>query len=306
MEEKVKVKEAFVFSDLEGNLFELTKELLEKEGYMIKEINLNDEYNPLDIIFNVYEKGDFEEALILCKKLTNTIYYNPNTKDPFWKESAMNLLNVLILSAIDNTISDMKFFRRKKEELEEKLTLDKLGEILKDLDGDELDRHFKGVADDNIIKEEYSIGSFKHFRKKEIIVKDALLGILNYRSPEDKSKFIDLNDLFDIGLKKEKDDKPVAVFLKSSDNNTFNCALSSIFIGQLYYILERHENEICDRAVNFIIEGVRYPISDLGDMFAISKAKNIFFTLIDETIDNIAYVYGDSLRIMVNNSEVIL
>lgn len=51
IEEKVKAKEAFVFSDLEGNLFELTKELLEKEGYMIKEINLNEEYNPLDIMF---------------------------------------------------------------------------------------------------------------------------------------------------------------------------------------------------------------------------------------------------------------
>lgn len=306
IEEKVKGKETFVFSDLDGNLFKLTKELLEKEGYMIKEINLIEEYNPIDLIFNAYENGQFEEALILCKKLTNTIYYNPNIKDQFWQESAMNLLNVLILSAIDITISDMKLFGRKKEELKEKLTLDRIGEILKELDIENLDKHFEDVVEDNIIKKEYSFGNFKNCRNKELIVQEALMEILKYRSVEDKSKIIDLNDLLDIGVKKEKEDKPVAVFLKSTDNNIFNGALSSIFIGQLYYILELHENGRCDRAVNFIIEGVRYPISDLGDIFTISIARNIFFTLIDEHIDNIAYVYGDSLKTMVDNSEVIL
>ncbi|WP_338631273.1 type IV secretory system conjugative DNA transfer family protein [Clostridium baratii] len=319
IEEKVKEKEIFVFSDLEGNLFKLTKEILEKEGYMIKEIDLSEEYNPLDIIFNVCEKGDFEEALILCKKLTNTIYckenfpntryYNEKIKDPLWKEGAMNLLNVLILSAIDITISDMKFFGREKENLKEKLTLDRIGELLKELDVDKLDKYFEDVVNNNVIKKEYSLGDFKNCNKKDIILQEALLGISNYRSAGDKSKFIGLNDFIDICFKNKKADRPVAVFLKSSDNNTFNYALSSIFIRQLYYILGKSVEEggvKCERRVNFIIEGVKYPISDLGDMFAISIAKNIFFTLISNPLSDINSAYGVSVVTMLNNCEVIL
>lgn len=118
--------------------------------------------------------------------------------------------------------------------------------------------------------------NFKNCRKKEIIVQDALLGILNYRSPEDKSKFIDLNDLIDICFKNKKYDRSVAIFLKSYDKSIFNYALLSIFIGQLYYILACCEKGVCDRAVNFIIEGVKYPISDLEDILSRSIAQNSF------------------------------
>ncbi|MCX0369044.1 type IV secretory system conjugative DNA transfer family protein, partial [Clostridium perfringens] len=48
-----------------------------------------------------YHNGDIDEAQSLCKTLTYSLYYNPSAKDPFWQNSAMSLVNGLILAIID-------------------------------------------------------------------------------------------------------------------------------------------------------------------------------------------------------------
>lgn len=52
----IKEKSSFIFSDPKCELFKLRKEILEKEGYRIEEINIGEEYNPLDLIVSAYEK----------------------------------------------------------------------------------------------------------------------------------------------------------------------------------------------------------------------------------------------------------
>lgn len=97
---------SLVVNDPKGELVAMSKETLEKRGYRVECLNLLNplkslSYNPLQLIIDAYHKGDTDEAQSLCKILTYSLYYNPSAKDPFWQNSAMSLVNGLILAVID-------------------------------------------------------------------------------------------------------------------------------------------------------------------------------------------------------------
>lgn len=97
---------SLVVNDPKGELVAMSKETLEKRGYRVECLNLLNplkslSYNPLQLIIDAYHNGDTDEAQSLCKTLTYSLYYNPSAKDPFWQNSAMSLVNGLILAVID-------------------------------------------------------------------------------------------------------------------------------------------------------------------------------------------------------------
>ncbi|XZM35347.1 VirD4-like conjugal transfer protein, CD1115 family (plasmid) [Clostridium perfringens] len=97
---------SLIVNDPKGELVAMSKETLEKRGYRVECLNLLNplkslSYNPLQLIIDAYHNGDTDEAQSLCKTLTYSLYYNPSAKDPFWQNSAMSLVNGLILAVID-------------------------------------------------------------------------------------------------------------------------------------------------------------------------------------------------------------
>ncbi|MGU8438652.1 VirD4-like conjugal transfer protein, CD1115 family [Clostridium perfringens] len=97
---------SLIVNDPKGELIAMSKETLEKRGYRVECLNLLNplkslSYNPLQLIIDAYHNGDIDEAQSLCKTLTYSLYYNPSAKDPFWQNSAMSLVNGLILAVID-------------------------------------------------------------------------------------------------------------------------------------------------------------------------------------------------------------
>ena len=97
---------SLVVNDPKGELVAMSKETLEERGYRVECLNLLNplkslSYNPLQLIIDAYHNGDTDEAQSLCKTLTYSLYYNPSAKDPFWQNSAMSLVNGLILAVID-------------------------------------------------------------------------------------------------------------------------------------------------------------------------------------------------------------
>ncbi|NGT46636.1 type IV secretory pathway, VirD4 component [Clostridium perfringens] len=96
---------SLIVNDPKGELIAMSKETLEKRGYRVECLNLLNplkslSYNPLQLIIDAYHNGDIDEAQSLCKTLTYSLYYNPSAKDPFWQNSAMSLVNGLILAVI--------------------------------------------------------------------------------------------------------------------------------------------------------------------------------------------------------------
>lgn len=117
---------SMVINDPKGELVAMSKDTLEKRGYRVEVLNLLNplnsiSYNPLQLIIDAYEKGELDEAQTLCKTLTYTLYYNPSAKDPFWQNSAMTLVNGLILAIIDECINKCKILDVKIKDFENKI-----------------------------------------------------------------------------------------------------------------------------------------------------------------------------------------
>ncbi|MEA5268810.1 VirD4-like conjugal transfer protein, CD1115 family [Clostridium perfringens] len=117
---------SMVLNDPKGELVAMSKDTLEKRGYRVEVLNLLNplnsiSYNPLQLIIDAYEKGELDEAQNLCKTLTYALYYNPSAKDPFWQNSAMTLVNWLILAIIDECLNKCKILDVKIKDFENKI-----------------------------------------------------------------------------------------------------------------------------------------------------------------------------------------
>lgn len=108
---RAKEKASLVVNDPKAELYSASKEILEKRGYRVEVLNLINplnsmSYNPLQLVIDAYEKGDYSTAQSLCKTLTHMLYYKPDTKDPFWQNSAMSLVNALILAVTEKCFKE--------------------------------------------------------------------------------------------------------------------------------------------------------------------------------------------------------
>ncbi|MBD8045856.1 hypothetical protein [Clostridium faecium] len=145
--------------------------------------------NKLKSIINAYEKRNYSEAQRICKELTNKIYYKPGSGDPFWQNSAMSLVNALILAIADKTSEECKTvdeviymlknksiktykektvedLEKEKEEIKLSITLNKIIDILSkgfkedDFGINELDKYFFNLEPKKAAIEEYVASSF--------------------------------------------------------------------------------------------------------------------------------------------------
>lgn len=149
---RAKEKASLVVNDPKGELYSASKEILEQRGYRVELLNLivptnSMSYNPLQLIINAYDKGDYSTAQSLCKTLTHMLYYKPNVKDPFWQNSAMSLVNALILAVIEKCFENKKIIDELKQEIEVK----KLSDELNNTDLSTLDENkIKRIEDEKL------------------------------------------------------------------------------------------------------------------------------------------------------------
>lgn len=161
-------KPSLVINDPKGELMAMCKEMLEYRGYDVYMLNLlqpinSMSYNPLELIKQAYKRNDYSEAQLLCKTLTHSLYYKPNVKDPFWQNSAMSLVNALILAVCDECIARGE---------EEKITMYTVANMLSELGGtnipnesgdgevNKLDEYFKSLPSNSVAKSQYATSSF--------------------------------------------------------------------------------------------------------------------------------------------------
>lgn len=283
---RAKEKASLVLNDSKGELLGASKETLEKRGYRIEVLNLiNPEksmsYNPLQLVIKAYEKGELGEAQKLCKTLTYAMYYKPNVKEPFWQNSAMSLVNALILAVIDKVFKEIKIledelrdreeFIKKtdsdillkknkeiilkiKEEIEKtkgKITLYTVAQMLSELgsaydekENNELDKYFNSLDANNVAKIQYSTSNFAKGSARGSIFATAMAELQKF-TMDKIAKLTSKNsmDLKDIGFKSEKDDRPVALFIILPDYDKSDYIVSSMLIRQLYYVLAKTAEE---------------------------------------------------------------
>ncbi|HAT4218978.1 TPA: type IV secretory system conjugative DNA transfer family protein [Clostridium perfringens] len=184
---------SLIVNDPKGELVAMSKETLEKRGYRVECLNLLNplkslSYNPLQLIIDAYHNGDTDEAQSLCKTLTYSLYYNPSAKDPFWQNSAMSLVNGLILAVIDECDKKCKIIDNEILQYEKKN---------KDLLGNNKEQHLEVIK-----KNEKMIKLLEKEKEKENS-KITLYTVANMLS-ELGGKDIQVSEVGEDGKKKEK------------------------------------------------------------------------------------------------------
>lgn len=293
-------------------------------------------YNPLQLVIDAYEKKDYSTAQSLCKTLTHMLYYKPDTKDPFWQNSAMSLVNALILAVTEKCFEDCKIYYKKINELKNsdnqnknklisnlekevekiksKITLYTVANMLSELGSktdiqgnNELDKYFSKLPVESVAKMQYATSNFSKGEARGSIFSVAM-SELNIFTMDEIAKLTSKNsiDLKDIGFKSE-DNRPVALFMTVPDYDTSNHVIASIFVRQLYYVLAKEATfnipAKCDREVIFLLDefGNMPAIESMANIITVCLGRNIKFNLIIQGISQLKKLYGDDYKTILGN-----
>ena len=247
-------KASLVINDPKGELMAMCKEMLEYRGYDVYMLNLlqpinSMSYNPLELIKQAYERKDYSEAQLLCKTLTHSLYYKPNVKDPFWQNSAMSLVNALILAVCDECIS-----RNEKE----KITMYTVANMLSELGGNsytnengeeinKLDEYFKSLPNGSVAKSQYATSSFAGGSARGNIFSVAMSELQTY-TLEETGKLTSKNSLSfeDIGFYSSFKCKVIVsdTISKTSDENDKNTSDENKEIDNTKEAINNPKNQV--------------------------------------------------------------
>lgn len=338
---RAKEKASLVVNDPKAELYSASKEILEDRGYRVEVLNLINplnsmSYNPLQLVIDAYEKEDYSTAQGLCKTLTHMLYYKTDTKDPFWQNSAMSLVNALILAVTEKCFDDCKIYYKKIAELENsdkknkdklisnlekdikkiksKITLYTVANMLSELGSrtdakgnNELDKYFEKLPTKSVAKMQYATSNFSKGEARGSIFSVAM-SELNIFTMDEIAKLTSKNsiNLKNIGFKSE-DNRPVALFMTIPDFDKSNHVIASIFVRQLYYVLAKEATfnipAKCDREVIFLLDefGSMPSIEGMDSIITVCLGRNIKFNLVIQAISQLKKLYGDDYKTILGN-----
>jgi len=163
-------KASMIVCDPKGEQFAASKELLEKRGYDVQVLNLQDpmqsmSYNPLQFVIDAWLAGDEHEASKRANTIAFALYNDPNAgKNKFFYDSAKSAVTAIILSLVEHSI---------KNGCPEKITMHNVAEMLNELGAmsykehpqapvskNALDEFFAGLPQGHIAKKRYGDTSF--------------------------------------------------------------------------------------------------------------------------------------------------
>ncbi|HAT4354685.1 TPA: type IV secretory system conjugative DNA transfer family protein [Clostridium perfringens] len=219
-------KASLIINDVKGELCGLSKDVLEKRGYEVKVLNLMEMdnshgYNPLEIIKEAYQEGDFGEAQLRCRTFTHSIYYDKNATDKTWDEASMDVASALILAICEKSLKTNEEKKKLSEDElryweneEKKFNLYSVARMLSELGSDEttvgtaLDLYFDSLPNTSIAKLQYSTIKFTKSRTRSSLLFSASRKLQIY-TYEKIARFTAENDidLQEIGFFKRAEKK---------------------------------------------------------------------------------------------------
>lgn len=329
-------KASMIINDPKGELIAASKETLENRGFRVVLLNLLNplnslSYNPLQLIIDAYEGKRYSEAQSLCKTLTYTLYYKPSAKDPFWQNSAMSLVNALILAVIDEVekrceeidkeiarethegIIKALYMEKDKEKAKRTLytvanMLSELGSKEDEFGNNELDKYFSNLEASSPAKMQYATSKFADGSTRGGIFATAMTELQIFTLDE-IAKMTSMNsiNLKDVGFRNENDPRPLAIFMVTPDYDASNHVISSIFVRQLYYVLAKESSLSakgkCDREVIFLLDefGNMPAIEGMANIITVCLGRGIRFIMIIQAYSQLKKLYADDDKTIIGN-----
>lgn len=102
--EKLSDRPSMIISDPKLELFKMCKHTLERRGYTVRLLNLDDPYHsmgysPLELVKNYYRAGEVAKAQMAAKSFSFSVFAADNsTQEPIWKNTATDLYTALIIA----------------------------------------------------------------------------------------------------------------------------------------------------------------------------------------------------------------
>lgn len=293
-----KAGESFIATDPKGELYEQTSGLLKEKGYKVVVLNFRepscgDTWNPLTIPYQFYKEGEKDKATEALNDFVNCITYK-GAPDPYWDQTAGNFCFGLLLILLECGT-------------EEEVNVRSLN-------------YLKSYADDN--HNDQSLFELYNHLNKQSLAAISLGGTLNapdntracilstldknirlFSAQQNLSEMLSYSnfDMGRIGLEK------TAVFLIIPDEKDTYHFLASIFIKQCYESLIRVAQEQQGRGLpirtNFILdEFSNIPtIPDMPSMITAARSRNIRFTLIVQSENQLRKMYKDEAQTIKGN-----
>lgn len=116
-------KPSMIIADPKVELYRSSKQRLEKRGYRVKLLNLDDPihslgYNPLSLVIKYYKEGNVDKAQLQARTFAYGIFNTSEqgTSEPIWQNTATDLFTALIIAVVTDSIDkdiELNEIRRK-------------------------------------------------------------------------------------------------------------------------------------------------------------------------------------------------
>lgn len=186
-------KSSMVLNDPKGELFAGAKDTLEKRGYDIQVLNLQDplqsmSYNPLELVKEAWLQGNPQEAGKIANSISFSLYNDPNAgENAFFNDGAQNAVTAIILALVEYCVEN---------DCPEKITMYNVAEMLNELgtlyykendddfvEKNALDEFFTNLPQGHVAKKRYGSTSFAGEKTRGSILSTANQGLQPFVDP---------------------------------------------------------------------------------------------------------------------------
>lgn len=288
-----------------------SKETLEKRGFDVYVLNFIQpelstiQFNPLQIITESYQRGEFSEAELLCNSFCYSVF-NPEESDAdsqFWANNSSNLLSALILGTVIDCLAADK--KENTTENQKKINMysvinmfqEMASKFLEDSDDSLLDRYFKDRPQGDLAKMKYAAVGLAGAKTKGSIFSNLLakLTVFTYIEIAKLTAQSTIN-LEDIGF----GEKPIAIFIGLPDYDRSKDFIANVFIRQLYFVLVKKatlsKEKRCKREVVFLLDelGNMPPIENLANIVTVCLSRGLKFNLVFQSLNQGKNLYKEA------------
>ena len=297
--------ESFIASDPKGELYEKTFPLLKKQKYKIFVLNLREplrsnSWNPLTIPYRLYWADERDRAIAFVADIASCIMREKNTREPYWSNSAADLLTGLILTLFE-CAGEQEIHLRSLRTLRAQA--------------------FKvtGSGDAPFIREQFLNRLSPHSVVYPLLcgtaeVCDTTRGCIVSTFDQAIRPFFSQDNLLDMLSGDDLDMSAIgtektAVFLINPDEHTLYHHMISVFVKQCYTQLlhEAHKlpSQRLRRRVNFLLDefSTLPHIDSFPSMITAARSRNIRFNLIVQSMSQLKDRYGIEADTIKGNCE---
>ena len=267
--------ESMIIDDKNDEDYETFKDELKKNNYKVIRLDFynynGNKWNPLSLPYELFKKGEMDEALKLVEKVAYYLfeYTNEKNQDPFWITSSRSLFVGLTFAQ----------FELAKGEVSIENVINSVNDLLDII---------------TKVKKDVTISLLKNI---EIMPKDTRGSViavfnhalLNYLKLSHLKDFLAKTDFDITDIFKEK----VAIFVINSDERIYISSLFNLLIEEVLYLARKEKNK---RLVNILLDDFDDYINfeNFTKLLSDSRSNNLEFTILTRSLHRLSENYGDT------------